>query len=181
MKQLICLTSILIVLSSCSSLNSINSLVNKSDIKYKVEYSNDLTYVASVPFLSKSKLDERQRVIREFDDLLIKSYSTVLSDEERNKYSILYREQYQPIVFDSTGFIKVSFDERLIDNSAKLEYIYFWDYSNIRFLVPFLSFGNEIHKINQCVNKAIEVCYKNHMNSVVIAPTLNHFKLYKSK
>ena len=58
MKQLICLTSILIVLSSCSSLNSIESLVKKSDPQYKVEYLNDSTHVASVPFLSKSKLSK---------------------------------------------------------------------------------------------------------------------------
>jgi hypothetical protein len=181
MKQLIYLTSILIVLSSCSSLNSIDSLVNKSDPKYNVKYSNDLTYVATVPFLSKSKLDERERVIREFDDLLIKSYSTALNDEERNSYYLLYREKSKPVIFDSIGVIKVSFDERLIDSSTKLDYIYFWDYSNIRFLVPFLSLGNEIHKRNQCVNKAIEVCYKNHMHNVVITPTLNHFRLYKTK
>ena len=158
MKQFFFLLSSLLLLNSCSTLESIDSLAKKSDPKYKLKYLNGSTYVASVPFASKSNLDERKKITNEFD----------------YPYS-------EPLVFDSIGFINVSFDEQTTKTNSKLELIYTWDYSNCRFLVPFLPFGNGIHKRNQCVNRAIEACYKSNMNAVVISPTLNHFRLYRNQ
>jgi len=162
MKQLLYFTSVLLLLSSCSTLDSVDSLVRKADTTYCVNRSSDGFYTAKVPMRTLVKRNEMYKIRKAM--------------ESQNSEPTILESIFE---FDSVGFINISFEEQLIKNNSIPEFIYYWDYSNARFLVPFLPFGNEEHKRNQCVNRAIEACYKSDMSTVVISPTLNHFKLYK--
>jgi hypothetical protein len=110
-----------------------------------------------------------------YSESRFKSFLIVLIDN-----GLIDHNSLNTLVKDSAIVIKVSFDKTRSNENLKLESIYYWDYSNFRFLVPFLPLFNEYHKRNQCVNKAIESCIKNNMDAVVICPSLNHFKLYKN-
>ena len=179
MKQLLYFTSVLLLLSSCSTLDNIDYLVHKAEPEYKMKLIEGTTYTAEVPYLTYNRRIEYDRQFEYWNQLRKKPIYNMSELElaEFNNYRNIFEN---PIAYDSTGFISVSFDETYATkNKLELKNIYYWDYSNGRFLVPFLPFFNEQHKRNQCVNRAIEACYKNNMNQVVISPTLNHFKLYK--
>jgi hypothetical protein len=176
----------ILIFSSCSTIDSVESLVNKVNPIYNIKSNGNASYLASVPLMTESK---RNEIIKFYKSSNIIDYS--LSD---NQIFSTFMKQSKDFIetvdieyvdnlkkFDSLGYINIIFDERKISTNSKLEYIYFWDYSNFRFLVPLLPLFNEYHKRNQCVNRAIESCYKNNMNTVVITPTLNHFKLYKNQ
>ena len=193
MKQFIYLFSVLLLISSCSTLDSVNSLVRKADPKYKLKYIDNSTFVASVPMISKTKFESLQTKQEEYnkvsDELtFLKTYNTDLGKisriiELRKEKKKLQNEidEFSLIEYDSIAYIHLSFDERSLSEETILKYIYYWDYSNFRFLVPLLPFFNEEHKRNQCVNRAIEACYTSRSSSVVISPTLNHFKLYRNQ
>ena len=185
MKQFIYLFSVLFLISSCSTLNSIDNLVEHSNKQYKLKKIGNSNYVASVPMISK----ERKKKLINFyytkeQELIpliqerIRTYRTSFNENEIISFVISHYELKE---YDTTGVINILFDEPTIKDSSTLEYIYYWDYSNFRFLVPLLPFFNEKHKRNQCVNRAIENCYGNYMDKVIISPTLNHFKLYRNQ
>lgn len=259
MKQFIYIISSLILLSSCSTLDSIDRLVSTVNPIYNIKPNGNSGYLVSLPIMSNtrrieitkyiksnyilrdsnkvdelksfSKLSIENRIgdkknlmkLMDNDSFVVKSdksgidgsiyvYSIKVMSNSRKAELIHYlKEIYTDAVLfsdaqiksfismlslnnygdmnylnnitkpDSASIIQISFDDRSIDMNSKLEYIYFWNYSNFRFLVPLLPFFNEKHKRNQCVNRAIEACFKNKMDGVLIYPTLNHFKLYKNQ
>ena len=55
MKQFIYLFSVLFLISSCPTLNSIDNLVEHSNKQYKLKKIGNSNYVASVPMISKER------------------------------------------------------------------------------------------------------------------------------
>ncbi len=166
---------------------------------YNIKPNGKSGYLVSLPIMSNTRRIEITKYIKSnyisrdseiytdtvlFSEAQIKSFisqiKSIISASSLNSHS--YMKYLNNITKpDSASIIQISFDDRSIDMNSKLEYIYFWNYSNFRFLVPLLPFFNEKHKRNQCVNRAIEACFKNKMDGVLIYPTLNHFKLYKNQ
>ena len=178
MKQSIYLLSLLFIISSCSTLDNFDDITKRADAKYKIMPNGKASYIATVPAISITK--------KHLISTYAKDYSYNLSDSINENQKIMWylnslTDMNEDALFDSIGTIHVYFDERNLNPNSKIEAFYYWDYSNIRFLVPFLLFGNEEHKRNQCVNRAIEACYRNNMDAVVISPTLHHFKLYNNQ
>jgi hypothetical protein len=253
MKKVINLILLLVLLNSCSTIDSVDRLVSKANPKYNLKVDGNASYLAHIQVLSNFKKNEITQYIKNnfiindsitdsqlgkltkslktnkignikhLSDLIEKDSvifgfrpsdgsgyaENVLSNSRKaelikyimslNNEDTLYSESrfksflivlidnglidhnsLNTLVKDSAIVIKVSFDKTRSNENLKLESIYYWDYSNFRFLVPFLPLFNEYHKRNQCVNKAIESCIKNNMDAVVICPSLNHFKLYKN-
>jgi hypothetical protein len=171
-------SALLISLISCSTTDKIHELVAKSYYSQNIMPTNNSgIYSVSVKVPSYSNTKRRQSALDSLAALRKLLYKK--PDEVRIFYR-LNGEVQKKLPLDSTKNIYLSFDVNIPNISYEVKAIHFWDYSNYRFLVPFLTLGNEIHKRNQCVNRAIEVCNKNNIDGIIISPTLNHFILFKT-
>ena len=176
MKKIL-LIFIVFILSSCSETILIQNLIDRPTVKYEIK-KTEYSYVVKIPCYKLATLDsinEKKQSLRQ-----------KLKDNYRGESS-----DYDPTTSEMNAKILEEFKK----DSIKQLYIYFaepkekfdviaihyWDYSNVRFLVPFLPFFNNEHKKNQCINRALEaaIIESDDIDGVIISDNLFTSRLFK--
>lgn len=169
---------LLCVLTSCSVTYKPEYLIEISGRKYQKDTSGDF-FILDQPCISQKLIKEREEKIKLKNEIL----KEPATNRDGMKLFLLNTEinsqKYKTP--DSSRQIILSFKDELDNINYSVNYIHYWDYSNYRVFVPFLTLFNEIHKRNQCINRAFEACSKQNMDGVIISPTLNHYKLITLK
>lgn len=187
MKYLLLMALCLALFTSCHVNRSTIQMTQHERVKYKLQPVPDteepdyFTYTAmGFNKASGEKYNELLAQLNKFDDEAVRAKS----QEDKEFYSnsrLLILSQMNELPKDSTINYIVSFQDYIPGINYTIVRTYWWDYSNIRFLVPFLDLFDRWHNYNQCVNRAVEKCMKYNCDGVIIAGDYSTFKLFRVK
>lgn len=178
---------LLILFCSCSKTIMVNDIIKRNEIRanYQYKYDNHKGfYICKTKSYSLYKRTLIDSFTKDFTSLDKKDWKGTLTPEEKKRYNEAKSKLENPkfLEFDSSKNLIVSFDGQIQNLNYSTFAIHYWDYSNFRFIIPFLMLGNRIHLINKCVNKAIVIAEKNGADGVIINSDLyssRHFKIIK--
>jgi hypothetical protein len=103
-----------------------------------------------------------------------------LSNEELTRYNVISNQLNDPkfMQYDSSKAFRIYFNEQIPGLKYEVIAVNYWNYTNARFLFPFLLLGNRVHLRNQCVNKAMKVCIKMGADGIIMNSNLSASKIF---
>lgn len=187
MKKLLLLFACLIVMAGCNVNRTTIQLTQHKGVKYKLqavpdEKNADYFVYTSIGYNNENsvKMEQYFAELEKLNQMETGVMSQSDKDFCENSRNIL-KTQIENLPKDSTRNFIVSFQDYIPNVNYTIVRSYWWDYSNFRFLVPFLPFFDRWHNYNQCVNKAVKKCLQYNCDGVIIAGDYSTFKLFKVK
>jgi len=184
MKKIFSTFILLVFLCSCSKTIFVADIVESNEYmskdSFKYEYSNGY-YTCKSKTYSKNKrllIDSFKSDFENLDAKLLKNGVLNIYETKKLNAAKINLEDSKFCNYDATKTIIVSFNEQLPNLNYKIISVHHWDYSNARFLIPFLTLGNRQHLINQCINRAVQEAGLTGADGVIINANLSSSKLF---
>lgn len=152
----------------------------KSALSYKYAVKDGYFEYVSNDFYTESKsklIDSLRNYILDMDK---KMKVSVLSNQELTKYNEIIDQLNDPkyTQYDSSKVYRIYFNEQIPGLKYEVIAVNYWNYSNVRFLFPFLLLGNRVHLRNQCINRAMRVCVKMEADGIIMNSNLSASKIF---
>ncbi len=175
-----------VFLAGCNVNRSMTDITQSKRVKYKLrpEPNNETPeyYTYAAPGFTKANSIKYRKLTTTLDSINKRlSRSSDKAQEYFENSSSILQNQISQIPKDSTYNYIVSFTDNMKGINYSVVRTYWWDYSNWRFMIPFLGYFNRWHNFNQCVNRGMAKCLKYNCDGVIIAGDYSTFKLFVVK